>query len=67
MAKRTLTRRHRVPKRKKFGFWLGYGRQVMDANSGGMIPERLSVPNPEGAGRVYYEFKEGTRDRPKEW
>lgn len=65
MARRTY-RKHPPPKVKKWGKWQGYGPQVVDANSGFVVPKRLTVVDANG-NRVYHRWEHGSRDRPKSW
>lgn len=65
---RTKTKRHSVPRLKRGGNYIGYGKLVPDgdAHTGDPLPYTEAVKN-ENGNWVFRDFKKGSRDRPKTW
>jgi hypothetical protein len=61
---RSQHKRHRKPQSRKWGFWVGQGRQV-ETRDGDSIP-RKDATRQDGYW-VARDYKDGERDRPKEW
>jgi len=62
---RSPARRRPIPRNVSYynsGRWVGYGKQVRDAESGWLFPERLTVE--QRGGRVSARYADGSLDRP---